>query len=104
MTREETKQAIAVMQHYADGGEVEVISESNSTWSIAVDPCWDWALCKYRIKPKPQLTIEVGRWYELKGGMVGKCISVSDSQVFLHTIGYVIAENILREVRVEAVE
>ena len=48
---------IKVMQHYADGGEVEVYK--NGRWTIAVNPIWDWDNFEYRIKePKQKVTIE----------------------------------------------
>ena len=48
MNREETKAAIEVMQHYADGGEVE----STSTPGLLKEPTWDWLSGKYRIKKR----------------------------------------------------
>lgn len=51
MNREETKEAIAVMQHYADGGDVESVSlRGNKIYQAASNPCWDWAAGPYRIK------------------------------------------------------
>jgi len=40
MTRDEAQQAVKVLQHYADGGDVQYRLER-------------FAGCKYRIKPKP---------------------------------------------------
>jgi len=53
MTREETLEAIKVMQHYADGGEVELYDSSLQEWVDAFgnEPSWIWIYNKYRIKP-----------------------------------------------------
>ena len=54
MNREETKAAIEVMQHFADGGEVER-KRPFSDWETEVDnPAWNWEGRCYRkavIKP-----------------------------------------------------
>ena len=104
MTKEETKQAIAVMQHYVDGGEVEVRSQIGGKWMQSCEPIWNWEECKYRIKPKPQLTIEVGRWYQTKGNTIGLCERKCNEDLYLTGLGWMNITNILREVRVEAVE
>ena len=67
----ELKDMIKVMQHYEDGGEVEVYK--NDRWTIGVNPIWDWDTFDYRIKkPKQKVTIEkwlceYARCEELKG-------------------------------------
>ena len=48
MTREETLEAIKVMQHYADGGEVERWEAGE--WVLTSAPTWAWILTDYRIK------------------------------------------------------
>lgn len=54
MTREETAAAIKIMQHYADGGEVDgSLRRIPSAWDPASMPSWDWWNCNYRIKPTP---------------------------------------------------
>ena len=48
---------IKVMQHYDNGGEVEVYK--NDRWTIGVNPIWDWDIFDYRIKEQKQkVTIE----------------------------------------------
>lgn len=48
---------IKVMQHYADGGDIEVYK--NDRWTIGVNPIWDWDTFNYRIKEQKQkVTIE----------------------------------------------
>ncbi len=53
MTREETKTAIKIMQHYAEGGEIEYRHNDplHSQWEVLYVPNWDWLDCEYRIKP-----------------------------------------------------
>ena len=51
MNREETKVAIKVMEHYANGGEVEIRDAFSAwQWSEEHKPSWNWGMCKYRIK------------------------------------------------------
>ena len=56
---------IKVMQHYADGGDVEfsedcfktILGEANNEDDGGL--CWDWGAFKYRIKePKQEVIIE----------------------------------------------
>ena len=59
MNREETKQAISVMQAYVDGDEIEWRSKDFPKWET-VDtshpsfPAWEWVTVEYRTKPKPR--------------------------------------------------
>ena len=53
----EIKEMIKVMQHYENGGDVEVYKTGR--WTIAVNPIWDWDNFEYRIKEQKQkITIE----------------------------------------------
>ena len=53
----ELKEMIKIMQHYKNGGEVEVCK--NDRWTIGVNPIWDWDTFDYRIKEQKQkVTIE----------------------------------------------
>ena len=59
MNREETKQAIEVMQAYVDGAEIELKAQTFSETSDwvplnSIEPVWHWPVYLYRIKPKPQ--------------------------------------------------
>lgn len=45
---------IKVMQHFADGGEVECKHCMLSDWERDVNPTWNWNTNTYRIKPEPQ--------------------------------------------------
>ena len=53
MTKEETKQAIAVMQAYVDGKTVE----RQVDHAVVDDPSWNWGDSEgtYRISPEPTL-------------------------------------------------
>lgn len=53
MTREETIEAIKVMQSYVDGKEIEykLMHTNNSEWWPIKEPEWVHDSCEYRIKP-----------------------------------------------------
>ena len=59
---------IEVMQHYADGGDVEYCayaSPHNGSWFDCDEPRWDWESGNYRIKEQPKsLEDEVDGIYE----------------------------------------
>ena len=42
------------MQHFEDGGEVEVIArdDKDDKWQVTSNPTWNWAREDYRIKPQ----------------------------------------------------
>ena len=49
---------IKVMQHFENGGEVEVY-KNDTCWTKITSPSWDWVYHKYRIKEQKQkVTIE----------------------------------------------
>ena len=50
MTREQTIEAIRVMQAFVDGKELEVLSPFGK-WERATAPRWQWNDTDYRIKP-----------------------------------------------------
>lgn len=59
MNREETKEAIEVMQGFIDGCKIEQ-AEPQGKWKDDPDPIWNWAYRQYRIKPrKPRTTFVV---------------------------------------------
>lgn len=53
MTKEETKQRIAVMQAYVDGKQVQVYDISLSKWFDTYAPSWITSR-QFRIKPEPK--------------------------------------------------
>ena len=73
MTREQTIEAIRIMQAYVDGKEVEAQRPiAGSCWISASEPRWDWFNCIYRIKPTPVLRpwtaeeVPLGAWMRCK--------------------------------------
>jgi len=66
MTREQAREAAAVMLAWADGKEVEYSPQGHSIWKPNAAPCWSWSGCDYRIKPtlRPWTADEVplGAW------------------------------------------
>ena len=87
MNRDETIEAIKVMQAYADGGEIEYRGRPgsvNTTWYSGL-PEFNWRMNEYRIKPK------LGEWQmqrmgdgrlrrpsERADGYTGKMITVRE--------------------------
>lgn len=58
-----TEQMIEVMQHYVDGGEVEIRDRlGGASWTTAVFTFWNWIEYDYRIKPEPKKTKTVWFW------------------------------------------
>ena len=61
------------MEAFERGEYVEVRTDKtkSGTWSVAVDPIWDWNNNDYRIKPKPKQTVTIEKWLcEYCGGYV----------------------------------
>lgn len=54
MGKEETKEAIAIMQAYLDGKTIQYRSRAaDSTWEDVVgSPIWGWTNTHYRVKPQ----------------------------------------------------
>ena len=70
----ELSEMIKIMQHYENGGDVEVYK--NDRWTIAVNPIWDWDNFEYRIKePKQKVTIE--KWL---------CIDANEDYVIIEAV------------------
>lgn len=68
----ELKEMIKVMQHYADGGDIEVYK--NDRWTIGVNPIWDWDTFNYRIiQPKQKVTIEKWLLYDKYADVYFEC-------------------------------
>ena len=57
----ELSEMIKVMQHYADGGEVEATSRGELFWYEVTAPCWDWVEFDYRIKTQKQ-KVAIEKW------------------------------------------
>lgn len=55
MTKEETKEAIKVMQAFVDGKEIECKRDGDTVWEGGmIYPGWHWDTRNYRIKPEPK--------------------------------------------------
>jgi len=52
MNREETAEAIIVMQAYVGGERIQYRLRSGEPWLSWVGPSWDFVSYEYRIKPK----------------------------------------------------
>ena len=83
MSREQTKEAIQIMQSWVDGKEVQVRGLlAGSVWMSVSAPCWNWQLMEYRIKPTATLRpwtadeVPLGSIMRAKG-LEGRCIIVA---------------------------
>ena len=71
MTREQTIEAIRVMQAYVDGKEVE-FKWGSMDWNSTDKPEWNWSAYDYRIKPTATLRpwtadeVPLGAWMRSK--------------------------------------
>jgi len=81
MTKQQTQEAIKVMQAYTDGEHVEYTYDI-TTWRTCVNPLWDWTNYDYRIaKPKP---------VKLAVGMKASCLLSSNNiKVLMIDNGYI---------------
>ena len=52
MTRDEARENAKVLQHYADGGDVQYRRRREEEWKDGM-PLFNFGNCAYRIKPKP---------------------------------------------------
>jgi hypothetical protein len=72
MNKEQTIEAIKVMQAFVDGKEVIARHVNFGTWDTLISPKWSWEDCEYRIKPTPVLRpwtadeVPLGAWIKLK--------------------------------------
>ena len=78
MTRDETIEAIRVMQAYVDGKEVEV--RYAGKWQTTNIPSWAWTDTFYRIKPAAKLRpwtadeVPLGAWIRYKRALHDRSI------------------------------
>ena len=54
MTKEETENAIKVMQAYVDGKQIEFCELREKEWRLCDNPLFDWNAFNYRISKEPQ--------------------------------------------------
>jgi len=68
MTREQTIEAIRIMQAWVGGKEVECADVENPRWGSTLMPAWNWSDYIYRIKPTAKLRpwtsdeVPIGAW------------------------------------------
>ena len=53
MTRDEAREAVKVLQHYADGGDVQARYGNTAWFNTQSAPNFNFDSLQYRIKPKP---------------------------------------------------
>ena len=94
MNKEQTKEAIRVMQVFVDVKEVERCYRGIEGWDAVILPTWDWRACEYRIKPIPTFRpwtadeVPLGSIMRTKG-LEGRCIIIDtetsdDRSYWLH--------------------
>ena len=72
MTREQAREAAAVMLGWADGKEVEVCRKRTGKWGITDDPIFNLESYDYRLKPTATLRpwtadeVPLGAWLRFK--------------------------------------
>lgn len=55
MTKEQTNEAIKVMEAYVDGKQIQSKTCDKLEWSDCIEPIWDFDTFIYRVKPEPKL-------------------------------------------------
>lgn len=102
MTKQQTQEAIKIMQAYVDGASIEYRSTGAVSWHIATGPTWDWYDSNYRIvKPRP-VKLAVGMTLRRSFNVVldievvaivdnELCCKCSGDGLAIHDIGYIIA-------------
>ena len=55
MNKEQTEEAIKVMQAYVDGKQIQWFDRHDESWAdTTVHPQWNWDEKEYRVKPEPR--------------------------------------------------
>jgi hypothetical protein len=85
MNIEKTKEAIAIMQAFVDGKEVECLHRGLEGWVTTTNPSWNWTNCFFRIKPTP--TFRPWTSYEVPLGAWMRDVSKQDYRWLIHTSG-----------------
>ena len=52
MDKQETRDAVAVMQAWVNGKPIQCMTHFGKTWHDVDNPAWDWYNDKYRVKPQ----------------------------------------------------
>ena len=80
MDREETIEAIKVMQAFVDGEDILVNEQSVKYNAIHSELGWNWIAFKYKVKPKP-----IERWITVYDtGLTGSCVFTSKEECELY--------------------
>jgi hypothetical protein len=72
MNRQDTIEAIKVMQAWVGGKEVECAEVDKLRWGLTISPAWNWLNYTYRIKPTAKLRpwtadeVPLGAWIRFK--------------------------------------
>jgi hypothetical protein len=83
MTKEQTLDAIKVMQAWCDGKQIEYRSFRLTPWMpLLAEPAWNFIHSEYRIKPEPPELIEIEAWVHNENGQV------LDTSVQVTPVGY----------------
>ena len=69
------EEMIEVMQHYTNGGDIEIFSNDN--WVDAINPGWNWNHCDYRIKEQKK-TVIIEKWLCKDGDTSYYIVETSD--------------------------
>ena len=97
MNKEQTKQAIAVMQGYVEGKTIQYRYDEKQEWkTLSLFPNWNWLEADYRIKPevakyRRYLWNDLGRplVYALtppRAGRAADLLAIENSQYFIRWI------------------
>lgn len=101
MTREQAREAAAVMLGWADGKSLQYRRRDQSKWHdiepdcIGITLSWDWDEFEYRIKPEPKLRpwtedeVPLGAWMRFKRNtqdrvLIGWVSVQADRDLWLH--------------------
>jgi hypothetical protein len=85
MNKEQTIEAIRIMQASVDGKEIESLCDDEVIWQRVVNPMWSWNTRQYRIKPTPVLRpwtadeVPLGAWVRMKNLNMTRSVIVSVS-------------------------
>jgi hypothetical protein len=83
MTKEQTRDAIKVMQAWCDGKQIERRSFRLTPWmTLLAEPAWNFIQSEYRIKPEPPEPIEIEAWVHNETGRA------LDTSVQVTPVGY----------------
>lgn len=74
------KEQIAVMQHFLNGGTIEISKIDSNVWYDELEPKWNWINCDYRIKEQKK-TVAIEKWLNEDG----RCIEIQKGKLDMPT-------------------